>query len=768
MNNNNNTIIKPIQIEQACKDNNIKFIETIEQSVNKWNRKNEQNMSYVDIAIENKNYDMAEILITKGCKLNLDKIKYPIDIKLQNILDKNILNKNILNENVESNNMNTNVSHEITTKMRKILHDEIVKLVHNCNTTIVDIKNFLSMHKCSTETVYENLTIKNELLLLFCNGHYRTYKETQNVKKRYCDYNEQKIITYHFKHDVEIITYLLEQGANPNCVRCECSGWGGSNDLTFTSIIGELSKTYGNRNDDENIIIIDLLLKHGADINFGKILAIYMWLEKIDNSDVKNNKILNHLCDKKAIIDESVVRNRNLTYFSGSLLTTYCPYVNKLLFLQSNGFEFTKDDIVKCLHRVCEYSYVESYLFLTNLPVMERDILINLDLWKYLLPISLDLWKYLLPINLVCGYEPCEGYELVKITKTINRQSKIIIDDMFKKWSVPVDIKNNEGKTSLYYAVTHQCLQNTTYLINTYDAQVTKDIINVSLRPNLINSNDKSIIFAKVFGKFNENESENAIDVFDEYMEFCYKYCTAGKQNSDILKNIIETIMTNDQNKQNNTSKILNSLCMNGYYEHIKLLNCTKIENGLLSEICKIWNIGETGYCSGQNMNNLYMYMETIKVMLLIDNTIINETDNDKKTPLHHLCKNKGANHELLKLLLNFGADVDATDKFDKIPYEYAYVHSKKIKNRYDYESYDENDSYDENESYDEDENNNNYTNEFYKILLREGSKKITSNNKKDNNCNDDDVNVDDYYDNNDVTNSDVSCHECNLYYESD
>src|SRR6185503_8111072 len=108
----------PLEIEAACENGNIDIIKNANKNI-KWNRRNHNDESYIDIAIKHNQYKIVSELLKLGAKYNPPIGMPSINVELAKILEEFKISLG-----------------EVTHDERKKVHDMSYKLMQDCRTTL--------------------------------------------------------------------------------------------------------------------------------------------------------------------------------------------------------------------------------------------------------------------------------------------------------------------------------------------------------------------------------------------------------------------------------------------------------------------------------------------------------------------------------------------------------------------------------------------------------------------------------------------------------
>lgn len=316
-------------------------------------------------------------------------------------------------------------------------------------------------------------------------------------------------------------------------------------------------------------------------------------------------------------------------------------YIDNNLYTPSQG--------AKALYKMCEYSANETYNYLINNVEILEDIKSN----NYN-----NSGKSLL--HIVCNAS--ETNDNWNGSKSI-----FIIEDLINGRGIPVDIKDKTGKNCLYYAVSSQSSNIVKYLIEKYNIKVTSDELNASIEPRLCNSKFKLYIHKMINKKYNIK----SIEIIRQYCSkgpkfifgnFPVDYHTV-EQNLEIIKNAIHNLEKEDY------VEAMELLSTNGIHDCINLINID-IKEGLLTKICSSDYLMTPIRVSSWLGSWLYPFDNVIECILKKE-VNVNEEINGQ-TPLHILCNNPNSTIKQIELLIEYGANIDAIDKFGHNPLFYA------------------------------------------------------------------------------------------------
>jgi ankyrin repeat protein len=584
------TLVTPIQLEKACKLGNLDLIKNAPDTV-KWNRKNAENKTYIDISIEHKQYDVIKELIKRGC--HYKSIDHP---ELNHILiDKGYV-----------------INNEVSPKERKKIYDISYQLMINPKTTVEDIKQHLKKYVHIT-TLKDECNIVNELLHLYsgCFSSDRKYEEI-NYNSWKSWQNERKQIE--FKHDLEIVKYLV----------CDCNADINSIRRESTPVINIVRKWCRSPNEDVSKQILDFLLEKGANINQSFLSASVIYEVLNSNSTDIVNK-LNYLISKGAKPQSCTINIEELAF--NPVAVQWCVENNL----------YTPEKGTKMLLKVCKYSSLNSYLYLTNNCSFSKDIKSN----------NFDYTGHSLL------HEVCYSYNY-------DDKALSMIDDLVNNRGLWIEVQDNENHTCLYYAVLQQNLSIVQHLLNMYSMKVSKEDIFAAVCPHLVNSENKLTIYQLLIKKYKEVHPESiGLDVIKKYYEKQQLYFNNNHHDTSILVECCNDL--NDKDYE----EAFEIFCKDGMSKLAKQIDdiktITKVRSGLLSQVC-----------------SLDKYLDHTIIELLLTKGADPNEKIDRSMPLHKLCKNKKASLSCFTSLINYGADVDAVDDDKHTPLYYAKLYYTK------------------------------------------------------------------------------------------
>ncbi len=567
----------PLIIERACRLGNIDIIKSAPDNI-KWNRRNEQNQSYIDIAIEYQQYDLVKELIKRGCKYEscidpgcwLDEH----DVALESIL-------------VNA----TDVSHEKRTNIRELSK----KLALSKDITVNDIKKHVSKYGHIT-TLYKNLTVINELLVLYTSIEGRSN-------------------SVEFKHDYDIIEYLVLQCKVDVNIQTHsytplisiCKRWAN----------GEITLEQGKK-------LIKLLIDNGANINqtitsyhksaLHAVILNNKDTNTVDTADIKLAKI-NYLihCGADPLKCNIVLED----FWADQMMIKW--YFDNCLYIA----ERDKDTIYK----VCEYGYALVYFYIIRSIYTEK------------------------------GFEHGENPDLMLRSVfdfgSCDHESEYIsiIDDLVQNRGATLNDNNYLNK-----AVNHQRFNVVKHLISKYKLTVSIDTVQLAICPkSLINSSNKYKIFTYLVQIY--DIKEHAISLIEQlcgnFDPFFGSDKLMAKQNESICKSLIQKL------DQSQYEKVYAVLCKSGIpniHNLIFLLGKIVIP-GLLSEICSVSFHYETyikiletllknGADPNERINGEYplhrmcrkstVYIADIQ-LLINHGANVDAIDNDGHTPMYYV-----------------------------------------------------------------------------------------------------------------------------------
>lgn len=329
------------QMENACATGNIAVIRNATDVY--WERYNKDKKSFMDIALENKQYDVAIELIKKKC--------YAHKINTQD--SESELSKRILNDpNLDNNETLTDVQ---TT----IIEVKAANLRQSKTTTIEELDNFIN--KYSSLKLWGGITVVNYLLHFYCNEREKEKssnsivilkKITTLVSNKLSDFDIISHLVNKYKPDLNVVldekTLLMSVYERLCCLQQQNSHY------------------YGQQNKQQNLWkIIDLLLKNGADINksvektTNTVLTQTIMFQFADeNRDL--DSVITHLLRNRADIDQCKLTIKNAT----NLFQTKW-------FIKHNLY--VRDDIINLLHDACRNGKSDVYFLLMSSNILTRE-----------------------------------------------------------------------------------------------------------------------------------------------------------------------------------------------------------------------------------------------------------------------------------------------------------------------------------------------------------------------------------------------------------
>lgn len=611
----------PINIENACKNGDIQVIVNAKGNI-KWNRKNSNNQTYLDIAIIHQQFDVIETLIGKGC----------VEFLQTNNFDKKILT---ILSTIELKNP------EISEEFRHKISNTQYELMKNPNITLADIKDHLNKYTYIQNTLYKGLNIVDELLNFYCAGTDRRY-ETKTTDWR----GNEQLLKYEFSHDLQIITYLIEH-CNANVNSC-------GSIFCRTPLIAAVDawttryNCYGSRDKNMSKKIVDLLLAYRANINECSADTYKSPLQMVICYSNKCDLIANanYLISMGAIPNSAPIDIRYIMYNDVALKW----YVDNLLYKPEQGTQILKD--------ICYYNSSDVYFYLVNNVEFSEDIKSN----------NFNSTNQSL-LHVACSAGEYNDNALAA-------KSIPIINDLITKRGIKIDIQNSKGHTCLYSAIAHQNFYTAMYLIHQHNIIISERDLEAAICP-ISNGWCKFKLFNAIFNKFIAHYNfEQYVNPYCSYT-LIKNYCMMGPtkifsywnehdtQCSDIL--ILEKLIKNLSIKY--YSEVFDLLCKNGVaYIAEKLCVIPKNKEELLNEICTSPYLS-THYQHGK-YNESRPFTKTMKMLLSMNIDLTHRINGS--SPLHVLCNNKKALGEQIELLIEYGADIDAIDSNGKTPVSLA------------------------------------------------------------------------------------------------
>lgn len=633
-------MISPIEIENACKSGDLEVIKTASENKKiKWNRKNSSGETYTDIAIKHKRFEIVKKLVELKCLYNPEFSSILEDLGLVGSIKSN----------------------QVSSEYRRKIQEMSYNLMRAHTTTLLDIKEHISKYG-HVVTCYNGANVIDELLNYYCSGMDRKYYGEECGYFEYFGYsghsNNKKVSVFEFKHDLEIINYLIsEHNANVNSTLYD--------NTPLISAVQVWSSTINKgRSELESKAIVDLLLEKKADINQYSEGSIYVSpLGAVLKYGDKKNIVKNadYLVSKGADPKRCMIKLKDIHFNEISLKW----YVDNGLYRPDQGTQILGD--------VCYYGSSNAYHYLINNVQFSEDIKSN----------NFNGKEHSL-LHDVCSAS--EYNDNAYGAKTIP-----MIEDLINNRGISVDIKDKDGHTCLYYAIRMQNLYAVQYLINDHQMIVTEEDLKIAILPNLSNSDRKSSIHNILTKRYNETHTISVSQTsFETIVNFCShgpskifdNWCgssyTTVKDNIQIMNRAIENLSPEKY------TDVFEMLCKNGLYEVADNLKKLSIKKGFGK--IKIKNdtlIGEI--CSSPFLNTpirvscclgdwIYPFDKTLE--LLFDNTTGHKVDPNVTfnglTPLQILCNNKNASYNQIEILIKNGADVDAVDENGYTPLFYA------------------------------------------------------------------------------------------------
>lgn len=418
--------IKLTDIENACSEGNIEFITSIVQDKRRWNRKNKNQKTYLDIAIENKQFETVKILIEKGCDINLASQNF--DKTTEDIL-KCILKK-----------FDTNVRHDIARfmdnfilKKRTLIKNLSEEIAKNNKITLNDLIKFIDENKYINDD-YPGFLIEEGLLICFCEFHHN-----DNFSEKY------KIIEYLFNN---VPNKYISQTSNLATSLATSLNLHNHTQSDYSRLFGLLIKYTKNFENSANVILKAFLELDPSPEYFDIINKIREFL--YDNSAYKN---LNNLF---SATHSEIMHNHN-----------------SLLFLHRHGYNFDYDNIKTFIERLSDSYFinVESYMFFVNLKNCHRSIFVGSN-----------TGNQTLPLHKFCNKTRFHWNDDDDRKVNPENSLKLIISHMINVMDVPIDINDEFHNSALYYAVLCKSFNIVKFLIEDCNAVITINVIMCSLK----------------------------------------------------------------------------------------------------------------------------------------------------------------------------------------------------------------------------------------------------------------------------------------------